>query len=132
MIDLEELRSLVRNLTFDSLEREIIINGLRAIGYTILYPKRKIHPSEYLLEYASKVALERANCKCEICSSNKNLLVHHIYPIGKLPRDFNLFNHPSNLQVLCSSCHAKTHRNGRKPYKSRGNPSEGYKKSKRV
>lgn len=81
--------------------------------------------SLYLERDASKIAKERAGYKCERCSgvgpfrtpTRRNpghalVLVHHKFPIGNLPRSANLFNHPSNLEVLCPSCHAKEHHNG--------------------
>lgn len=40
--------------------------------------------------------------KCELCGSNKYLVVHH--------KDFNRYNNiETNLQTLCRSCHTKTH-----------------------
>ncbi len=82
--------------------------------------------SLYCTEDAKKIASEKANGKCEKCGKvgpQGLIIAHHIFPINGLPRFFNLFNHPSNIQILCPSCHAKIHHNGRKP---RGNPVKGY------
>ncbi len=46
----------------------------------------------------------RKNSKCGLCSSQKNLVIHHIIPYRKT-KD----NSIKNLCVLCQSCHAKIH-----------------------
>ena len=56
-------------------------------------------------ESANKVAylIEGREPKCEICGSTKSIDVHH--------KDGNYQNNePSNLQVVCRSCHMKLHR----------------------
>jgi len=74
---------------------------------------------------SSLYAKERANYQCEICGNcgpSGLLIIHHIKLLGKEDRGYNLLNRPDNLQVLCPSCHAKVHKNGRKdkgPYKPR-------------
>ena len=40
--------------------------------------------------------------RCAICHSRERLVVDHI-----IPRSKGGTNHPSNLQVLCSSCNSK-------------------------
>ena len=93
---------------------------------TILIFPDKQPFSLYLERDAKKIAKERAGSKCERCGGSgpvrrptrRNpdhtlVLVHHKFPIGDLPRSANLFNHPSNLEVLCPSCHAKAHHLGR-------------------
>ncbi len=73
--------------------------------------------SLYRADDAKQFIIERANNKCEICgkegTTNNKLLVHHIFSVSNLQRPFNLFNHPSNLQVVCRSCHSLHHGNGR-------------------
>jgi predicted HNH restriction endonuclease len=64
---------------------------------------------------SSIIAKERANYQCEICGNcgaGGLLIIHHIKLLGKENRDYTPLNHPSNLQVLCPSCHAKVHKNG--------------------
>lgn len=96
-------------------------------GVFILAPPHEF--SLFRMDDASKIVKEQANEHCEICgkvgSSSKNgqLVVHHIFPIGNIPRFANMFNHPSNLLVVCRPCHAKIH-------KPRGNPRAGFNKSK--
>lgn len=47
-------------------------------------------------------AKDDASIVRELCSSTKNLVIHHI--------DFNHDNNdPNNLQKVCRSCHAKIH-----------------------
>ena len=59
----------------------------------------------------SLLIYDRANRKCEFCKSEYDLLIHHKNGKGrtlqnkKLPMD----NRPSNLRVLCRSCHSKLH-----------------------
>lgn len=49
--------------------------------------------------------------KCEICSSEKNIQVHH-----KTYK--NIFNeNPEDLVVVCNNCHVKLHDKKRKPSK---------------
>lgn len=41
---------------------------------------------------------------CELCSSINNLAIHH--------KDFDHYNNePSNLQIVCLSCHSRIHKN---------------------
>lgn len=80
------------------------------------FPDRQ-PPSLYFERDASEIAKERAGHKCERCGKvglAGALVVHHKFTIYDLPRPLNLFNHPSNREVLCPSCHAKEHHFGRK------------------
>lgn len=71
---------------------------------------------EYRKKYREKIqfddnrqkALERANNKCEICGSKKDLIVHHKDKKGRGSKIKN--NSLDNLIVLCKSCHIKEHR----------------------
>ena len=64
-------------------------------------------------------ALRRARNKCERCSSQEKLHVHHkekaIYKRGHFPKKGSN-NNLSNLLVLCSSCHVKEHSTGVKRF----------------
>ena len=52
--------------------------------------------------FFSRLAKENLIQKCVVCSSTKNLEIHHI--------DFNHdHNKLSNLVILCKSCHSKIH-----------------------
>jgi 5-methylcytosine-specific restriction endonuclease McrA len=64
-----------------------------------------IHHKTHSYTYR-KIMIEFLEMKrCQICGSNKNLIVHHI--------DGNRANNKiSNLVVLCQSCHLKIHRGG--------------------
>ena len=76
------------------------------------------YSSPYCSYGAKEIALERTDNKCEQCGKvgpGGLLIGHHIFPIKGLWREFNLFNHPSNITILCPSCHAKIHGNGRYP-----------------
>ena len=46
--------------------------------------------------------------KCEECGSEDNLQGHHIVPHAERP---DLASEPSNIQILCVSCHATKHPN---------------------
>jgi len=81
----------------------------------IQFPERQPF-SLYLERDVNKMVKERAGFKCEKCGEVGAcglIVAHHIFPIYDLPRPFNLFNHPSNRQALCPSCHARVHRLGR-------------------
>ena len=72
--------------------------------------------SLYLARDANEIAKKRAAHKCERCGGVGPcglVMTHHKFSIKGLPRSFNLFNHPSNLEVLCPSCHARIHKFGR-------------------
>ena len=56
---------------------------------------------------ARKWALAFSNYKCELCGSEKQLDAHHIKPYKKCKNDTEA-NSPSNIMILCRSCHAKT------------------------
>jgi len=59
---------------------------------------------------ARKMALERAENKCEECGNTKWLEVHHIEPLKIWEvRHNNTMNKQENLRVLCRECHEKTH-----------------------
>ena len=47
-----------------------------------------------------KIKLAQANCCCEICGSNENIVIHH---------KNNYSNDIDDLQVLCKKCHGKAH-----------------------
>jgi thymidylate synthase (FAD) len=51
--------------------------------------------------------LKKANYSCSICSSSKNLELHHIKPVYSHPE---LAYEKDNLQVLCKNCHDKIHK----------------------
>jgi hypothetical protein len=58
------------------------------------------YPIEFNSDLKKKI-LERDNCKCVLCGSNKVLQIHHI--------DYNKDNNiDENLVALCRSCHYKT------------------------
>jgi hypothetical protein len=44
--------------------------------------------------------------RCERCGETTNLQGHHIIPYSKNPE---LRDDPNNIEVVCSSCHAKEH-----------------------
>jgi 5-methylcytosine-specific restriction endonuclease McrA len=52
----------------------------------------------------------RDNNACVLCSSSCNLHCHHIVPVME---DAQLLLEPSNLVILCKTCHYKAHNNGR-------------------
>jgi len=62
---------------------------------------------EYLLtdewKKKRKIILERANYRCQVCDSNKNLHVHH--------RTYeNIYNENiDDLTLLCGKCHKQFH-----------------------
>ena len=59
--------------------------------------KSKVTPGSY----RHRARKSRLEC-CELCSSQKNLQVHH--------KNRNVENNsPENLQTLCASCHNKEH-----------------------
>ncbi len=51
--------------------------------------------------------LKEANYSCSICSSNRNLELHHIKPVYSHPE---LAYCKDNLQVLCKDCHDRIHK----------------------
>lgn len=71
--------------------------------------------------YASDWALNRSGRKCQLCGQpeklidfgfmNKrtNLEVHHIVPLKGSIRQYNIYNIPCNLIVLCHDCHWDIH-----------------------
>jgi len=62
---------------------------------------------------ATKIALERADYRCEQCGSAENLEVHHIIKLEKYEtRHNNIKNSQDNLKVLCKRCHTLAHRSG--------------------
>lgn len=68
---------------------------------------------------ANKVAylIAEREAKCEICGSIKSIDVHHI--------DGNFQNNePTNLQIVCRSCHMKMH-HPKSTCKICGKPSKG-------
>ncbi len=54
-----------------------------------------------------QLVLERSRFRCQApgCAGTQYLEVHHI-----IPRSRGGTNHPENLRVLCSACHAQAHR----------------------
>jgi len=55
-----------------------------------------------------KQALIRAQDKCEICQSTKNIVIHHKQHWEQL-KDWNLIHSLENLEVLCRKCHVRLH-----------------------
>jgi len=53
-----------------------------------------------------QLVLKRDNYLCQICFSEKKLIVHHVLPWSKYP-SFRFTE--SNLTTLCVSCHKKIH-----------------------
>jgi hypothetical protein len=112
MIELEELRKLIAEMTMTSLESSVVFSELKRRGYWFFPPRGN---DTYTWNNASKIIKELVKYKCEICGCTKkeydnNIIVHHKNPLNGLPYDRTLFNNPSNLQVVCRSCHAKIHR----------------------
>lgn len=66
---------------------------------TSLQTYRCAHQSAYRLAY-DVIGKEKV---CEVCGSKKNIDVHHI------DGDYR-HNDPSNLMVVCRSCHMKIHK----------------------
>lgn len=67
-----------------------------------------------LQRYGVKFAVsiyERAGRKCEFCSDNKDLTIHHLDRIGRNIVDTGgkANNDPENLIVLCRRCHGTIH-----------------------
>lgn len=59
---------------------------------------------------AVKVALERADNKCENCGARENLEVHHIERLEVWDARHNSpKNRQENLRVLCRFCHNRAH-----------------------
>ena len=59
----------------------------------------------------------RANGKCEICNTPNNLTFEHIDGQGRhfLERGLPMNNDPSNLRILCRSCHGRISARARSP-----------------
>ena len=114
MIDLDELRKLLATMSIPSTESKLIFSELEKRGFWIGLPK-----NIGSWHNVSKETKERVG-KCQICgeiggkNGMCNLVTHHKYPLNGLPYQRTLFNSPSNLLVLCYSCHGKLH------YKLRG------------
>jgi hypothetical protein len=72
--------------------------------------------SEYCYDDACKIARSRALGKCEVCGilekPIRKLIVHHKTELSTESRFLCLFNHPSNLQVVCRRCHSRLHAQG--------------------
>lgn len=56
--------------------------------------------------HARRKALARAHHRCQTCGTHQDLEVHHLQPVSKGGARFNQLN----LQVLCSTCHKRHHR----------------------
>ena len=66
----------------------------------IPYKLNKDKPKEDVSDEIRKLIFERDKV-CQLCGSNKQLIIHHIIPNG--PAD------PNNLILLCRRCHTIVH-----------------------
>lgn len=81
------------------------------------------YDSHYLWSYARNNALRKQG-KCSDCGSTDNLMVHHVIPVRGTGYGYNPLHVPSNLMVLCPSCHGKRHAEDRKQDAVFQNPKE--------
>jgi len=79
---------------------------------------RMQYDNHYLWDYARNWALKRSNNTCADCGGHSNLIVHHLVPVRNTGYGYNPLNVPSNLVVLCASCHGKRHGTDRKKDKA--------------
>ena len=74
-----------------------------------------VNYEEYLLspewKEFRKIAIKQVNGKCQNCSSNEKLQIHHIHyrTLGK--------EQMSDVNVLCGTCHLKLHEIGKQDYR---------------
>jgi len=73
--------------------------------------KKVTYPNHYILKKNRKIRLEEEHYRCQLCKSDARL-THHF--------DENRSNHdPSNLVVLCQSCHMTYFHNPGRPKKTK-------------
>ena len=70
----------------------------------------ELNIAPYWWSNATRLALEKADNKCDECGSIVNLQVHHKDPLKGEARHNNKKNQLDNLIVLCKDCHLKEHR----------------------
>jgi len=93
--------------------------------------KRRVRPSSHKMGYGKKWDLMRREilirdsfqCRAcgRLCGNPKEAHVDHI-----IPKKLSGSNDPSNLQVLCSGCHAKKTNREMRPLAARKKPDQGF------
>jgi len=89
-------------------------SGMKKINSKVYREKNKIKISKHDLEYHNQRKfsgkkydiLKRDEYKCQMCGSERQLIIHHLDETGNLDSPNNADN---NLITLCRSCHAKLH-----------------------
>jgi hypothetical protein len=105
----KELIEIIRKCPLSSKQIKIIVTELRHRKFYVAYPRSPTAVPEYVWKNVSEEKLKNANYRCEICGNNdrEKLIVHHKEALNGVPYIGSILNHPSNLQVLCKSCHSK-------------------------
>lgn len=62
--------------------------------------KNKKHETEHVTTETYQAVYDRDKGRCQLCSSNKQIHLHHIYGRGK-----DLTNNVNNCILLCQKCH---------------------------
>lgn len=62
----------------------------------------------YVSLFIKPLILKRDKYQCQLCSSNSNLIIHHIIPISQDNSISNIINE-ANLITLCKDCHLLAH-----------------------
>jgi len=88
-----------------------IIHDQEFINQAIIIKDKLIHENSIVPTKTSKYNVNKFIHCCDICGNSENLETHHIVQQKEFKQKKNskLKNHPSNLIILCSSCHDKIH-----------------------